>query len=554
MCKKYVKILQYFLQAKCVKNVQRQLSKLNATYLFYIAYQMASRMSSLNTFASWASKYSSWADLKAWLQAEEPSVEVVEFEGSPYVILKSGKEQASKEAAIAEDSKSEAAQLCRSVVWDTKANRPCSIAPFAARRDQKIPMGEPLRLEDFVEGVMVNVFRVKGDDTTHVTTRSRLDADGTFYSERTFRELFEEAMEAKEMCLDDIEAVMGDPSKMEDVHATFVSLVLAHPEHRVVRSVEKANFWAIYRGVVREDGTLDFFTEDLPAAWRPKTYSLNFKAGEWSDLKAKFEEIKASKPWYWQGIAVHTGLQRWRFRNADHDRVRRDLRGTESNAFGRFLRLRAEKRVQEYLRVYTEDNEAFQGFEQEYRAATKALYTWYCRCHKEHLLPFKEMPKSVQPLVFGLHKHYLEELRPENKTLRMAETIEWITAHLKSQYGVPNLLRFAKETVQPPESKSEFQPRAPYAGRVAYEEKVCQIRDESEEEGEAATACGGGGGASASASAACEGCECGVEAPLEAPVARPTVTAGGRGRGGRGRGRGGRATANGDRLSTPRSA
>ena len=161
------------------------------------------------------------------------------------------------------------------------------------------------------------------------------------------------------------------------------------------------------------------------------------------------------------------------------------------------------------------------------------------------------MPKSVQPLVFGLHKHYLEELRPENKTLRMAETIEWITAHLKSQYGVPNLIRFAKETVQPPESKSEFQPRAPYAGRVAYEEKVCQIRDESEEEGgEPVAACGGG------ASAACETCDCGGEVPVEVPVARPTVTAGGRGRGrgGGGRGRGGRATANGDRLSTPRSA
>lgn len=509
---------------------------------------MASRMSTLKTFASWASKYSSWSDLKAWLQAEETSVEILEFEGSPYVILKSGKEAApanekAMEAGLAEDSKSEATQLCRSVVWNTVTNRPCSIAPFAARRDQKIPMGEPLRLEDFVEGVMVNVFRAKGDDVTHVTTRSRLDADGTFYSERTFRELFEEAMEAKQMCLDDIESVMGDPSKMEGVHATFMSLVLAHPEHRVVRSVDKANFWAIYRGVVREDGTLDFYTEDLPAAWRPKTYSLTFKANEWSEMKAKFEEIKATKPWYWQGIAVHTGLQRWRFRNADHDRVRRDLRGTESNAFGRFLRLRAEKRVQEYLRVYTEDSDAFQKFEQDYRASTKTLYSWYCRCHKEHLLAFKALPKSVQPLVFGLHKYYLEHLRPDSRTLRMAETIDWITEHLKTDYGVPNMIRFSKETEQPPESNTEFQPRAPYVGRVEYEEKVCQIRDESE--GEAAADCG-----------VCDTYECGGE--VDAPVQRPTLSAGGRGgrgRGGRvGSGRGGRATTTGDRLSTPRSA
>jgi hypothetical protein len=416
---------------------------------------MSTKMSTLSTFASWASKYKTWADLKAWLQTSEPTVEILEFADSPYVIMKTGKDaSAATEAAIAEDSVSEAAQLCRSLVWDTQANRPCCVAPFAARRDQKIPIaGDALRLEDFVEGVMINVFRVKGDTETHVTTRSRLDADGSFYSERSFRELFEEAMESKKVCLDDIEAVMGDPAKL-GVAGTFMSLVLAHPEHRVVRSVEHANFWAIYRGVVKTDGTVEFYTEDLPVAWRPKTYSLTFKPTEWAELKAKFEEIKKSKPWYWQGIAVHTGLQRWRFRNADHDRVRRELRGTESNPFGRFLRLRANKKVQEYLRVYSEDSQAFQGYEETYRATTRTLYSWYCRCHKEHLLTFKELPKSVQPMVFGLHKHYLEALRPNRKTLRIADAIDWVCENLKTQYGVPNFIRLSKETEQPPESAS----------------------------------------------------------------------------------------------------
>ena len=481
---------------------------------------MASPMSSLNTLASWISKYPTWSDLKAWLQAEEPSVEILEFEQSPYVILKSGKDVPQGEAGIAEDSKSQASQLCRSIVWNTATNRPCSVAPFAARRDQKIPMGEALRIEDFVEGVMINIFRAKGDSETRVTTRSRLDADGTFYSERTFRELFEEAMEAKRMCLDDIEAVIGNPDEMDGVESTFVSLVLAHPEHRVVRSVEQANFWAIYRGVVKSDGAVEFYTEDLPAAWRPKTYSLTFKASEWSDLKAKFEEIKSSKPWYWQGVAVHMGLERWRFRNADHDRVRRNLRGTESNPFGRFLRLRAERRVQEYLRVYKEDSEAFQAFEGQYRDLTKTLYSWYCRCHKEHAIAFKDLPKSVQPLIFGLHKHYLEALRPSKETLRMPETIEWLMAHLKSDYGIPNVIRLSKETEQPPASTTDFQPKGQ---RLQCDENTCQIR---EEEGEPAAS-----SASASASPA---------------VDKPRL--------GGGAFAGKRFTGNGDRLSTPRSA
>jgi 6-phosphogluconate dehydrogenase len=48
---------------------------------------MSTKMSTLSTFASWSSKYETWADLKAWLQASEPTVEILEFD-SPYVILK----------------------------------------------------------------------------------------------------------------------------------------------------------------------------------------------------------------------------------------------------------------------------------------------------------------------------------------------------------------------------------------------------------------------------------------------------------------------------------
>ena len=419
-------------------------------------------MSGLTLFSSWVAKYSTWPELKAWLQVEEPGIDIIESEDSAYAILRNSKDK-DGEAALAEDSVSETAQLCRSVIWDTESNLPCCVAPFAARRSQKIPDNASLRIEDFVEGVMVNVFRARGDAETHVSTRSKLEADGSFYSERSFRELFEEAMDEKKTTLDHIEKLIGEPN--ESVAATFITLVLAHPEHRVVRTVEKANFWAVYRGSVANDGTVTFYTEDLPVGWRPKVYSMDFK-GEFADLKAKFEEIKATKPWYWQGLVVHSGLQRWRFRNAEHDRVRKDLRGTESNSFGRFLRLRAQRRVQEYLRIYKEDSQEFDGFEQEYRVATKTLYNWYCKVHKEHSLVFKSLPKSVQPLVFDTHKFYLTALRPANKSLHLAELITWIPEYLKTQYGISNFIRFTKETEQPSLTSSTSVPVATVNRRV----------------------------------------------------------------------------------------
>jgi hypothetical protein len=205
--------------------------------------------------------------------------------------------------------------------------------------------------------------------------------------------------------------------------------------------VDSANLWVIHRGSVDAKGNVTFTTEGLPVSWRPKTYSLTFAPKTWADLKAKFEEIKESKPWYWQGLVVHQGLQRWRFRNGDHDRVRRELRGSESDSFARFLRLRGAKKVQEYLRVYPEDSADFKAYEGDYRDGTRAVYRWYCKCHKEHAVKFKEMPKTVQPLVFGLHKHYLETLRPANKTLRLPEVIAWMLENLQTPLGIGNARR-----------------------------------------------------------------------------------------------------------------
>ena len=417
-------------------------------------------MSTLKYFSDLSAKYTTWAALKEWLQKEEPCIDIIqetaatpEGKDARYAILRNSREKP-MDAEATDNSMSEASQMCRSVIWDTQKNIPCCVSPFAARRDQKTPFKTPLQVEDFVEGVMINVFHARGDKVAHVSTRSRIDADGSFYSERSFSELFEEAMEAKKTSLEEIQKIMGSPS--EEVASTFMTLVMAHPEHRVVRSVEQANLWAIYRGTVSNDGTVSFFMDDIPMAWRPKSYGTEFSPTCWDDIKAKFEEIKASKPWYWQGLVIHQGLQRWRFRNGDHDRVRRNLRGTESNPFGRFLRLRANKRVQEYLRVYSEDNEAFQGFERDYRAATKTLYSWYCRCHKEHSVPFKSMPKTVQPLIFDLHKFYLSSLRPENKSLHLADVIGWIGEYLKTQYGIPNMIRFVKEEEQPPATKVQW--------------------------------------------------------------------------------------------------
>jgi hypothetical protein len=83
----------------------------------------------------------------------------------------------------------------------------------------------------------------------------------------------------------------------------------------------------------------------------------------------------------------------------------------------------------------------------------------------------------VQPLVFGLHKHYLDVLRPERKTLRIGEVIDWVLEQLKTPYGIPNMIRLSKETEQPPVSTTS----GDYSGKnngVAQQINESELRDE----------------------------------------------------------------------------
>ena len=110
----------------------------------------------------------------------------------------------------------------RSVVWNMRTNRPVCIAPmrgseFGAAVDAGLT---DFTAEDFVDGVMINMFF---DGTIwRFTTRTQLDAGGSFYGTRSFAELF-------------MEAFTHSGLQFDNFHRDkCYSFVLQHPEERVV--------------------------------------------------------------------------------------------------------------------------------------------------------------------------------------------------------------------------------------------------------------------------------------------------------------------------------
>jgi hypothetical protein len=231
---------------------------------------------------------------------------------------------------------------------------------------------------------MINTFLTKDAPTTlQVASRTQLGASGTFYSEKSFSELFDEAVQAMQYASrDDLCSVLPKPSS--HTPATFVSFLLQHPEHRVVSRSPRARLYMVHTGEVEEDGTVtinedvSMFNQFVIPAYPMTGFCKK------TDLDVFFKGLVESKGWFFQGLTLKDSAgRRWRLRSEKYLYLR-SLRGSEATEQDRFLRLRSEGKVVEYLKHYSEDRQTFWDLEQKFRASTKTVFDSYCEVHKAH--------------------------------------------------------------------------------------------------------------------------------------------------------------------------
>ena len=371
----------------------------------------------IDTFKNLCSSYASWSSLESFLTSPDGgNLRVV---GSDrYRILRYVKGQS--------DMKIPHVRWFRSVIWDTELNRPVSVAPPKAELAEP-PTGEDvsLMIQDFLDGTMMNAFITQEEPhNLHIASRTQLGAGGTFYSQKTFGELFDEALNAMGYSSRaDFASVLSPPSQTEV--STFVSFLLQHPEHRVVSRPRTPRLFMVHLGTVHADGSVEF-EEDISMGYpnfQIQPYPMTgFK--KQSDLDSFFKGLVDSKGWFFQGLTFKDGTgHRWRIRNPNYLYLR-SLRGSEATDIDRFLRLRSEGKVTEYLKHYSEDRQHFWDLEQKLRSATKTVFDSYCEVHKAHEKKLADIAKAIQPCVFRLHSLYLSDLKPKSESVKMKDAVE----------------------------------------------------------------------------------------------------------------------------------
>jgi hypothetical protein len=105
---------------------------------------------------------------------------------------------------------------------------------------------------------------------------------------------------------------------------------------------------------------------------------------------------------------------RWALRSSTYVQMRK-LRGGEATNLERFLRLRKDGLLREYLKHYSEEKDVFWELEQKLRARTENVMEAYSDVHKLHKCKFKDIPEVYRPAVFRLHAKYMEKKKGQGQ-------------------------------------------------------------------------------------------------------------------------------------------
>ena len=366
----------------------------------------------VSVFADLLKSYSNWTSLRVFLESEPGgSLRIVQEEGNHLAILRYVKGQS--------DLGKPWVPWMRSVVWDTQANLPVCVAP------RKAMLGDPspaaYDIQEFVEGVMVNGYCTENPDMNWAS-RSSLGAKTGFYSTKSFAEMAEEAIRMRMYGKGDLSGTLRYKGW------SFASFVLQHPEHRVVQKIEKPSLNLIHLGRIDSDGTV--VIADSPLDWPEALQSWAVKSYEaltpTDSPVRRMEQLSQTADSTWQGLVFRgSNGERWRLRSLSY-KILRELRGKESRIEDRFCRLRLQNMVRFYSNTWTEESAKFFELEKRFRALTVKIYTEYCAVHKEKSKVFLDVAVPLRTPIYVLHGIYLNNLRPNNMTLKMSSVIQYM--------------------------------------------------------------------------------------------------------------------------------
>jgi hypothetical protein len=378
--------------------------------------------------------YPTWKELEAFLESEQGGqFRVVDQKGDLCIIR--------YEKGVSNMNLPHS-RWFRSVVWNTTTNRPMCVSPPKTTQtefpfshvDDAVKNG--IVSQELVDGVMINCFKKVGDEQLYITSRSKLNAAGNFYSPKSFRTLFIECFTGYNVDPNAVEQVIQErshkftsPDQEKKEVAIFYSYVIQHVEHRIVEPIKRNACVLIHKGTVYEDGRM-VMEDDFPFV-QSNWYELTLEKSKGSyaqvvgssgqTIEAWAKKIFDQSSWNFQGMVLKDSTgNRWRFRSSKYTAVK-SLRGNSPVVVERYAQLYSQNLIQKYLEYYPEETFVFSFHSDGMNKIVHELYQYYIALHVTKTTTVAKIDKMFSSHLYTLHGIYLSQLRPEKKKLTPVE-------------------------------------------------------------------------------------------------------------------------------------
>ena len=407
----------------------------------------------INVFKDLVTQYPSWVELQKYLESPEGGLfRVVDnTDDGEFCLIRYEKGTSKMDLPHS--------KWFRSVVWNTKTNRPVCVAPTKAATQEfpfktlKDVSDANVICQELLDGFMINCFRV-GDETLHITSRSKLNAAGKFYSNKSFRDLFLEAYMStleyfpvyiKTLIQNNSHDIVPPDSSRREV-SVFYSFIVQHKEHRNVKPINNNRVYLVHRGIVYEDGSVDF--ENIPETVKGIMNIEPITLEHLHDVKSSYAQIVATsntsdqaelsevqkwirkqlvdRDWSFQGLVFKDDMgNRWRYRSEKYSAVK-TLRGNSPNIIERFAQLYTQSLIVRYLEYYPEDKQLIVDHMKFMDIIIKFLYDNYVDLHITKAVTADTVDKMYLPHLYSIHGIYLNQLKPSGRKVNFCEIKEYL--------------------------------------------------------------------------------------------------------------------------------
>ena len=317
-------------------------------------------------------------------------------------------------------------------------------------------------VEEFVEGTMVSLFYDKTSDNLYVpeleeligsdnadnagwniSTRASVGAKNSFYrsyngtTTASFAKLFIDCAKQSDL----------DLSKLNK--NLCYNFVIKHTDNKIVNTIRTNSLYIIgvYEIVSNPGNT--FTINKVPSTCettmlshakinRPTLFDGD-GIFDWDDLHERYNFIDKEEcnvfEYNMQNNIILMGYIIKNEKTGRHTKLRnpvyeymRTLRGNQPKLEHHYLSLRQDKKVQEFIHVFPEYKEVFDGFLQKIVEYTQELNRLYIQLNVTKKAEFKDIGYEYRQHINAIHYKYRTELRGNGESLHTNDFIEYVNA------------------------------------------------------------------------------------------------------------------------------